>query len=248
MQIAAIQKLTLLDFPGKTACTVFTPGCNFRCGYCHNPELVLPEKIKKLELIPEEKFFEFLDKRKGLLDGVCVTGGEPTLQKDLPDFLKKIRKRGFLVKLDTNGSSPEVLEKLLHARLLDYIAMDVKASVLRSSTSLGATEDKSPGAYEKLTGMKGVDKKIQASKKLIEQSGVPYEFRTTLVREIHDEKEFKKILEFVKGTERFFLQNFQTRGGCLDSKFEKLHGFKKDELEKMCEAAKGFVKECRVRW
>ena len=130
MQIAAVQKLTLLDFPGKTACTVFVPGCNFRCGYCHNPELVEPKLVEKTakNLISEEDFFGFLAKRKGMLDGVCVTGGEPTLQKDLPDFLKQIRRRGFLVKLDTNGSRPDVLEKLLRAGLLDYIALDVTAS------------------------------------------------------------------------------------------------------------------------
>ena len=245
MQIAAFQKLTLLDFPGKTACTVFTPGCNFRCGYCHNPELVLPERSP--ELIAEEKFFAFLDQRKGLLDGVCVTGGEPTLQKDLPEFLKKIRKRGFAVKLDTNGSEPVVIEKLFQARLLDYVALDIKASILRPSASPGATEDKSPDNYEKLTGVKGIAEKVRTSKNLIEQSGVDYELRTTLVREIHDEAEFGKILEFVRGTPKFFLQNFQASGGCLDPAFERMHGFTKAELEKMCERAKEFVGECGVR-
>ncbi|MCK5472086.1 anaerobic ribonucleoside-triphosphate reductase activating protein [Candidatus Gracilibacteria bacterium] len=234
MQIAAIQKLTLLDFPGKTACTVFTPGCNFRCGYCHNPELVLPEKIAaaKKDLIPESAFFNFLAKRKGLLDGVCVTGGEPTLQKGLLIFLKKIRRRGFLVKLDTNGSHPEILEKLLHARLLDFVALDVKAS---------------PENYEKLTRLKGAAGEIKISKNLIQQSGVPYEFRTTLVHEIHDKKEFGKILEFVRGAEKFFLQNFESKHGCLDPKFEKFHGFTKKELAKMCDEAKKFVRECGVR-
>lgn len=234
MQIAAIQKLTLLDFPGKAACTVFTPGCNFRCGYCHNPELVLPEKIAavKKDLIPESAFFNFLEKRKGLLDGVCVTGGEPTLQKDLPEFLKKIRKRGFLVKLDTNGSRPEILEKLLRARLLDFIALDVKAS---------------PENYEQLAKLEGAAEKIKISKNLIQQSGVPYEFRTTLVREIHSPAEFHKILKFVRGAEKFFLQNFEPKHGCLDPKFEKFHGFTKKELTKMCEEAKKFVRECGVR-
>jgi pyruvate formate lyase activating enzyme len=234
MQIAAIQKLTLLDFPGKTACTVFVPGCNFRCGYCHNPELVEPRLIKKTvkNLIPEADFFDFLAKRKGMLDGVCVTGGEPILQKDLPEFLKKIRKRGFLVKLDTNGSQPEMLEKLLRAGLLDYIALDVKSS---------------PEAYEKLVGVKGVAKKIETAKNLIMQSGVSYEFRTTLVRELVDEKEWASILEFVKGAEKFFLQNFEGKRGCLDSEFEKYHGFTKKELDQMCKEAKEFVTKCGVR-
>ncbi len=234
MQIAAIQKLTLLDFPGKTACTIFTPGCNFRCGYCHNPELVLPKKIAvtKKDLIPESAFFNFLEKRKGLLDGVCITGGEPMLQKDLPAFLKKIRKRGFLVKLDTNGSQPESLEKLLRARLLDFVALDVKAS---------------PKKYSRLVGVGKIAEKIKISKNLIQQSGVPYEFRTTLVREIHDREEFKEILEFVRGAEKFFLQNFEPKHGCLDPKFEKFHGFTKKELAKMCEEAKKFVRKCGVR-
>jgi pyruvate formate lyase activating enzyme len=233
MQIAAVQKLTLLDFPGKTACTVFVPGCNFRCGYCHNPELVEPKLVEKTakNLISEEDFFGFLAKRKGMLDGVCVTGGEPTLQKDLPDFLKQIRRRGFLVKLDTNGSRPDVLEKLFKARLLDYVALDVKSS---------------PEGYEKLVGV-DVSEKIQSSKNLIMQSGVPYEFRTTLVRELVDEKEWEKILEFVKGAEKFFLQNFEGKRGCLDPEFEKMHGFTKKELESMCEEAKEFVRECGVR-
>ncbi len=233
MQIAAIQKLTLLDFPTKTACTVFAPGCNFRCGYCHNPELVEPELVKKTNknLIPEEDFFDFLAKRKGMLDGVCVTGGEPTLQKDLPEFLKQIRKRGFLVKLDTNGSQPDVLEKLFKARLLDYVALDVKSS---------------PENYKKLVGV-DVSEKVQSSKNLIMQSGVSYEFRTTLVRELVDEEEWKKILEFVKGAEKYFLQNFVGKQGCLDSAFEKMHGFTKKELEKMCGEAKEIVRECGVR-
>ncbi|MCF7846415.1 MAG: anaerobic ribonucleoside-triphosphate reductase activating protein [Candidatus Peribacteraceae bacterium] len=229
MQIAALQKLTLLDFPGRTAATIFTPGCSFRCGYCHNPELVLPEKFPRL--IPEKDFFEFLDKRKGLLDGVCVTGGEPTLQKDLPGFLKKIRKRGFAVKLDTNGSSPEILEELFRAGLLDYVALDIKAALEN---------------YKKLVGLDVADK-VRASKNLIAQSGVDYELRTTLVREIHNEKEFVKILEFIRGTPKFFLQNFQSRGGCLDPAFEKLHGFKTAELNELCKLAREFVGECGVR-
>jgi pyruvate formate lyase activating enzyme len=233
MQIAAVQKLTLLDFPGKTACTVFVPGCNFRCGYCHNPELVEPKLVEKTakNLISEEDFFGFLAKRKGMLDGVCVTGGEPTLQKDLPDFLKQIRRRGFLVKLDTNGSRPDVLEKLFKARLLDYVALDVKSS---------------PEGYEKLVGV-DVSEKIQSSKNLIMQSGVPYEFRTTLVRELVDEKEWEKILEFVKGAEKFFLQNFEGKRGCLDPEFEKMHGFTKKELNQMRVEARGVVGKCGVR-
>ncbi|MFH1375569.1 MAG: anaerobic ribonucleoside-triphosphate reductase activating protein [Patescibacteria group bacterium] len=234
MQIASVQKLTLLDFPGRTACTVFTPGCDFRCGYCYNLELVLPELIEKNKksFISEGKFFEFLKKRKGLLDGVCVTGGEPLLQKDLPEFLQKVRELDFLTKLDTNGNQPEGLSKLLDKKLLDYIALDVKASLER---------------YEKLVGSARAAEKVQTSRDLIMQSEVEYEFRTTLVRELHDAEEFKKILEFVKGAEKFFLQNFQAKHGCLDPEFEKYHGFSKKELEEMCKQAREFVGECGVR-
>ena len=229
MQIAALQKLTLLDFPGRTAATVFMPGCNFRCGFCHNPELVLPEKFP--EMIPEEKFLAFLDRRKKLLDGVCVTGGEPTLQPDLPGFLKKIRGRGFAVKLDTNGSQPEILEKLFRQKLLDFVALDVKAS---------------PENYSKIAGV-DIFEKVRTSKNLISQSGVEFELRTTLIREIHDEKEFEKILAFVRGAPKYFLQNFENRGGCLDPAFEKMHGFTSTELAKMAERAREFVGECGVR-
>lgn len=227
--MAALQKLTLLDFPGRTACTVFTPGCNFRCGYCHNPEMIEP---KGLELIDEGKFFDFLNTRKGLLDGVCVTGGEPTLQPDLGEFLKKIRKRGFLTKLDTNGSSPEILEQLFRAHLLDYVALDVKAS---------------PGRYEHLVGVKDVVKKVQASINLIMQSGVEYEFRTTLVKELVNPGEWKKILDFVCGAEKYYLQAFGAKE-VLDPKFRNYHGFSKAELQEMCKQARSYVKECGVRY
>jgi pyruvate formate lyase activating enzyme len=230
MQIAGLQKLTLLDFPSRTACTVFTPGCNFRCGYCHNPELVEP---KNLELIDEGKFFDFLSTRKGLLDGVCVTGGEPTLQPDLLEFLKKIRQRGFLVKLDTNGSNPEVLEKLFRAHLLDYVALDVKAS---------------PERYEKLIKTEGVVAKIRAARDLIMQSGVEYEFRTTLVKELVSEKEWGSILNFVCGAEKFFLQNFENKTNCLDPQFRYYHGFLRKELEAMCAKARNYVRECGIRF
>ncbi|MFH0776937.1 MAG: anaerobic ribonucleoside-triphosphate reductase activating protein [Patescibacteria group bacterium] len=239
MQIAALQKLTLLDFPGRTACTVFTLGCNFRCGFCHNPELVLPEKFPKLIL--EEKFFEFLDRRKGLLDGVCITGGEPTLQKDLLEFCKKIRKRGFTVKLDTNGSQPEILEKLFRAGLLDYVALDIKASP-ENYSKIAGVDQPSPRLRQA-----SIFEKVRASKNLIAQSGVEYELRTTVIRELHDEKELQKILEFIRGAPKYFLQNFSNRGGCLNPAFEKLHGFTNSELEKMCERAREFVGECGIR-
>lgn len=233
MQISAVQKLTLLDFPGRTACTIFTPGCNFRCGYCHNAEFVLPEKIEKIKdsFIPEAAAFNFLEKRKGLLDGVCVTGGEPTMQSDITDFFTKVRELGFATKLDTNGSRPEVVKELLGKNLLDYIAMDIKAS---------------PEKYKDLVGIEIADK-VTETRDLIMQSGIDYEFRTTVVRELFDENEFKKTLEFIRGAKRYALQNFSSRGGCLDAEFEKYHGFTKDELEEMCKQAGDYAEECLIR-
>lgn len=233
MQISAVQKLTLLDFPGRTACTVFTPGCNFRCGYCHNAEFVIPERIEKIKdsFIPEETLFNFLKKRKGLLDGVCVTGGEPSLQPDLSDFFEKVRELGFATKLDTNGSKPEVLRKLLDKKLLDYVAMDVKSS---------------PEKYLDFVGIEIADK-VAETRDLIMRSDIDYEFRTTVVRELIHENEFKKILEFVRGAKKYALQNFSSRGGCLEPKFEKYNSFTKDELEGMCEQAEEYVEECLTR-
>src|SRR3989339_39398 len=125
MIIAGLQKTTLIDYPGKVACTVFLAGCNFRCPWCYSPELVLSEEIRKLSKISRKDFFKFLKSRKGLLDGVVICGGEPTINKDLPDFIKQIKKLGYLVKLDTNGSNPEILKKLIKQKLIDYVAMDV---------------------------------------------------------------------------------------------------------------------------
>ncbi len=146
MKISAIQPLTLVDFPNHTACTVFTLGCNFRCHYCYNPEFVLPEKVKEISphCIPENNFFKFLKKRENLLEGVCITGGEPTIHSDLPEFIKKIKSQNFLVKLYTNDSNPKMLQKLLDENLFDYVAMDIKAH---------------PDDYEKIVDVKGFSEK-----------------------------------------------------------------------------------------
>lgn len=233
MKISAIQKLTLLDFPGHVACTVFTAGCDLRCHCCHNSEFVLPEKIRRIasDFIPEAAFFTFLKTRRGLLDGVCVTGGEPAVQPDLPEFLRQIKAAGFLVKLDTNGNHPRVLQQLFEAKLVDYVAMDVKAS---------------PARYHEFTG-KAAGDNVTASRDLIMASGIDYEFRTTLVRQFHDADEFGKVLEFVKGARRYTLQNFQTRGGCLNADWERFQGFSESELKQKQKQAAPFVGECAIR-
>lgn len=200
MLIAGLQRLTLLDYPGKTACTVFTHGCNFRCPFCHNA-LLVTEKAESL--IGEKEFFSFLKKRTGILDGVCITGGEPTLQKELIAFMKKIKDMGFLLKLDTNGYRPDVLNQVLENSLADYIAADIKAS---------------PEKYAAATGIDSLDfSLILNSIELIEKSGVPHEFRTTVTNELHSEEDFEKILSLFSPDTPYFLQQFKDSGCLIDS-------------------------------
>lgn len=200
MLIAGLQKLTLLDYPGKTACTLFTPGCNFRCPFCHNA-LLVTSPVE--ELISEEEFFSFLSKRKGILDGVCITGGEPTMQKELIPFIEKIRAMGFLIKLDTNGYRPDVLGEVLSKGLADYVAMDIKAA---------------PGKYALTTGVKGLDfSLILNSIELLEKSGVPHEFRTTVTEDFHTEEDFNEILSLFSDDTPYFIQQFRDSGNLIDS-------------------------------
>ncbi|MBU3941818.1 MAG: anaerobic ribonucleoside-triphosphate reductase activating protein, partial [Nanoarchaeota archaeon] len=180
MQIAGLQKLTLIDYPDKIACTIFLFGCNFRCGFCHNPELVLSDKPKKE--YKEKKILDFLRQRKKYLDAICITGGEPLINFDLPELLKKIKGLGFLVKLDTNGSNPKRLKELISKKLVDYIAMDIKA-------------DKDN--YNVLAEVKIDINQIEESIKLIINSGLDYEFRTTVIKGYHDAEKLRKIGEWI---------------------------------------------------
>ncbi len=194
MDIHGLQKLTLLDYPDKMACTVFLGGCDFRCPYCHNWELVDGSYPPTME---EQEFFAFLKKRQGLLDGVCVTGGEPLLRKELPEFLRKIRDLGYLIKLDTNGSHPERLRQILEEGLADYVAMDIKNSPQRYGETIGRPEfDITP---------------ICESVRLLMEGAVDYEFRTTVVNELHDEEDFRAIAGWLRGAKRCFLQPFTDR-------------------------------------
>ena len=191
MKIAYVEKSTLIDYPGKIACTVFTQGCNFSCGYCHNPELISFTNNKSY--LDEKEFLKFLNLRIGKLDAVCITGGEPTIQKDLSSFIKKIKKLGFLVKLDTQGSMPSVIKNLLENELLDYIAMDIKAPLEK---------------YSDITYSKINTKRVNETINIIMQSGVDYEFRTTIVKDQLTKSDMQKIGKLIKGSKKYYLQRF----------------------------------------
>lgn len=221
MIIGGFQKLTLIDYPGKIATTVFTVGCNFRCPFCHNPELVVEtQNFTSLRDGMEKEFLDFLKKRKDKLEGVCITGGEPTIQPDLIDFIKKIKKLGFLVKLDTNGMRPDVLKKLLDQKLIDFVAMDIKNSLERYNETNGAKTD--------------LDR-IKLSVEMIMNGRIPYEFRTTVVPGIHKRGDFKKIAKWLKGAKTYYLQEYREIK-ILDQELKKktknkkidLRGIKKD--------------------
>ena len=204
MILKGLQKLTLLDFPGKMAATVFAGGCNFRCPFCHNGSLVIPERFG--ETLPEEEFFAFLNKRRGILEGVCVSGGEPTLYphiEEIIQFIEKIKKLGFLVKLDTNGSNPEMLEALTDKGLLDYVAMDIKSSKKRYSSAIGID------GYN--------TSKIEKSVDILKKCKVDFEFRTTVVNELHSEEDFEDIGKWLEGDYKLFLQTFTDSGDLIAS-------------------------------
>lgn len=192
MKLYGLNKTTLLDYPEHVACTVFTGGCNFRCPFCHNADLVLPSQGPAP--LTEEDFFAYLHKRKNMLEGVCITGGEPTLQSDLKDFIRKIRSVGYLVKLDTNGYRPEILASLLEEGLLDYVAMDIKSSRQGYAAAAGISD---------LTLSK-----IEESVTLLKEGNIPYEFRTTVVKELHTKEDFEDIASWLAGCRAYYLQSY----------------------------------------
>ncbi len=213
MIVSGFQKLTLLDYPGKTACIVFTRDCNFRCPFCHNAALVTKENTP---VIDEEEIFAYLQKRKNILEGVVITGGEALLSKGLADFIRRVKALGYSVKLDTNGSFPDRLRALIEEGLPDYIAMDIKDA---------------PDAYARTAGSQdpGLLLKIKESISLIMQSGIPYEFRTTLVKGLHTEESLRGVLTLIEGAKRYYLQNFVDSGDLVDG--EGLAPFSRAEME-----------------
>jgi len=230
MIVGGLQKLTLIDFPGNVACTVFLSGCNFRCPWCYSKELVLPQDAKSQPKISELYFFNFLKERKGLLSGVVICGGEPTIHKDLPQFIKKIKKMGFLVKLDTNGSNPRVLEGLFKDHLLDYVAMDVKQIK----------------KYDEATGTKVDMKKIKESVELIKNSGVDYEFRTTVVPTVHTKEDIIGIAKWLSPAKKYYLQNFRPER-TVNPSFENQRPYSDKDLLDIRKAIVSLFETCEIR-
>ena len=233
MNISGLQKMTLLDFPGKVACTVFLAGCNYRCPFCHNAELL---EGNTQPLMSREEFLSFLSKRKGLLDGVCISGGEPTLSAGLKDFIQEIKSMGFAVKLDTNGSRPSVLRELVEANLLDYVAMDIKNC---------------PDRYAETAGLKQVDlKSIEESAAFLMGGNVDFEFRTTVVRELHTPQDMVAMGQWLtelsggKPIKKLFLQPFVDRDTVA---FSGLHAPDSGELACFQQLLRDFVLEINVR-
>lgn len=228
LKIAGIQKTTLLDYPTKIAAIVFTQGCNFRCGYCHNPDLL--EQNKNTDFLPEN-FISFLKTRQGKLDGVVITGGEPTLQSGLYDFIKQIKQLDFAVKLDTNGTNPKILKKLLSENLVDYIAMDIKAPFEK---------------YSEITGINVNTNNIKTSIDLIIKSLIEYEFRTTVLKSQLSFEDFDKIGQTIKGANLYYLQKF-VPNKIYNEKLNSDITYNNDELQTICNHMKQYIKEVTYR-
>ncbi|MBI5732042.1 MAG: anaerobic ribonucleoside-triphosphate reductase activating protein [Candidatus Magasanikbacteria bacterium] len=232
MLIDGLQKLTLLDYPGKVAATIFTFGCNFRCGFCHNPELVLLEKQRPNPELAEEKILEFLRSRQGFLEGVVITGGEPTLQPDLEDFIFKAKALGFLVKLDTNGAVSAVLSRLLARHLLDFVAMDIKNS---------------PGKYAETAGRQVNLSEIKKSVEMIKSSGVDYEFRSTLLTGLHSPEDILEMARFIGNAKKYVLQRFVSRPELVDKSFVRYRAFSDILLKDLAKKCEEWVERCEIR-
>lgn len=231
MKIGGLQKLTLVDYPGKIAAAVFLSGCNFRCPFCQNAELVVSEFMPAADLISETELFEYLDSKSGFIDGICISGGEPTLNLELADFIKKIRTKGYLIKLDSNGSNPEILSKLLDEKLIDYIAMDIKTSLDKYKKAIGAEIDL---------------EKIKESAEIIKNSGIDYEFRTTIVPGLVEREDIEKIGQWLNGAKKIALQQFQNRK-VLDKKFEKISPYPDDILKEFKRILEKYIERVELR-
>ena len=227
MKIAGMQKLSLLDYPDKVAAIIFTQGCNFNCPFCQNSELI---KTKSKDEIPEDEIINYLTKRKKILDGLVISGGEPTLQKDLKSFIKKVKELGLSIKLDTNGFNPQLLQELIDEKLIDYVAMDVKNEICK---------------YSDTCGMKSFKiKNILESINILKNSNIDYEFRTTIMKEYHDIASIEEILKTIGSKPKYFLQNFNPSENVPD---KNIHGFTYQELVTILDTLKKKYQNVAIR-
>ena len=230
MKVTGIQKLTLLDYPGVVACTVFTAGCNFRCPFCHNAMLVLPEQIDD-ECLTDDEVFGFLKKRRGVLDGVAVTGGEPLLHADMPEFLARVKELGYKIKLDTNGSNPELLSEIVKNKLVDRVAMDIKNA---------------PEEYARTIGLKSFDiAPVERSKEMLLRGDIDYEFRTTVVKGIHTKESLIGAAKWIEGAKEYYLQQFKDSGNLILP--DGLSAYDEKQMHALADAVMDYVPTVEVR-
>ncbi len=226
MEIVGLDKVSLLDFPGKISAIIFTNGCNFACPYCHNSSIA----TKKYPLINEDEILAYLSKRAGLIDGVVISGGEPLLQNDLIDFIKKVKQMGLAVKIDTNGYMPDRLKQILDTGQVDYVAMDIKAP---------------PENYSKVIGVKNFDiNRILQSIEILKNSGIDYEFRTTFIKDYHKTSDVSKICEMIKGAKHYYIQSFKDSDDVPD---HSLTSFSQSELDEILENAKKIIPTAEIK-
>jgi len=228
MKIGGLQKTSLQDYPKEVSSIIWTISCNFSCPFCYNKDLV----SGNIENIPEDEILSFLEKRKKLVDGLVISGGEPFLQKDLKDFCKKVKKLGYKIKIDTNGTFPDKLKELIDEKLVDYIAMDVKAPKSK---------------YDSLSGVKADIKKIEKSIEIIKKSGIDYEFKTTFAPGLLGKKDMVDIAKWLKDAKKFYLQQFKNDFPLVSSKFQDVEPYSKDELIETLNAIKPYFEICEVR-
>jgi len=230
LPIKGIQKTTLLDYPGKIASTIFLGGCNFRCPFCHNVSLV--KDHESMTTIDETEMLTYMEGRTKQIEGICITGGEPTLAEDLPSFIKKLKAMGYAVKLDTNGSSPKMIKKLIDEQLIDYIAMDIKAP---------------ESFYDKASGVSTDMEKIKESIHLIKNSNIKYEFRTTIVPEIFPKDKTNELISLIDGADNYYLQQFENSVEILDPNWQDAPAYNKNELEEIAASVKKNIKNVKIR-
>jgi len=254
MKIHGLNKLTLLDYPGHMACLIFTGACNYRCPFCHNASLVLNPNSQPP--ISEDEIFAFLQSRKGILEGVCISGGEPTLQADLPEFIRKIKAMDLHVKLDTNGSRPGILKALLEEGILDYVSMDIKNAPEKYLTTIGipaeprGSDDFTDNcdAHKNIPGFNNlITDSVRQSAELLMQSSIPYEFRTTVVRELHSEKDLLTIGKWLNGARAYYLQSFRDSETLVGADFGQFHAYEPEQMRAFRDMLKPYFETVEVR-